>query len=195
MKTLSFALLLMASMVFVLMACSDKSSPVVSSTDQVLNSTSGPMSLGKMTLIPFTGREDMIDFHDGKYVGNGNRTVGKDVWFESLWSASVPLLDGAVVDYTFNASFNGSGEGPMQGRFTMAVGGGTFEGTVEGKMFAVTEDINQGIFKYVAQGKGGSIDGMKLSCTETYYESRSFAFYRTVTSRVTSRHTEQMMSS
>jgi hypothetical protein len=177
MKTLSFALLLMASIALVLTGCSDKSSPVVSSTDQALNSPSGSMSLGKMALIPFTGREDIIDFQYGKFVGSGNRTVGKGVWFESIWTASVSLLNGAVVDYTFNASFNPTGQGPMQGKFTMTVGGGRFEGTVEGKMFAVTEDIKQGIFKYVAQGIGGSIDGMKLSCTETYHESKTNVFW------------------
>jgi hypothetical protein len=175
MKTLSFALLLMASMVFVLTGCSDKSSPVVSSTDQVLNSPSEPMSLGKKTLISFTGREDIIDFQYGTFVGSGKRTVAKGVWFKSLWSATVPLLEGAVVDYTFDASFNGSGEGPMQGTFTMAVGGGTLEGTVEGKMFLASEgpDFLQGTFKYEGHGKGGSIDGMKLSCIEHYHEGGS----------------------
>jgi hypothetical protein len=172
MKTLSFASLLMASMVCVLMGCSDKSSPIVAPTNQAISSPGGPMSLGKTNLTAFTGREDAIGFQDGKHVGLGNRMVGKGVWFESLWSATVPLLDGAVVDYMFNASFNLAGEGPMQGKFTMTVGGGTIEGTVEGKMFMASDGSElQGTFKYVGQGKGGSIDGMKLSCSEIYHEA------------------------
>ena len=60
----------------------------------------------------------------------------------------------------------------MQGKFTMTVGGGTLEGTVEGKMFIASDGSElQGIFSYVGHGKGGTIDGMKLSCTETYHEA------------------------
>jgi hypothetical protein len=47
MKTLSLALLLMASMAFVLLGCSDNSSPVVSPTDQVLSSPTASTGLAK----------------------------------------------------------------------------------------------------------------------------------------------------
>jgi hypothetical protein len=171
MKTLSFALLLMVSMAFVLVGCSDKSSPVVSSTDPALNSPSGSLSLGKMTLTPFTATEYAIDYVDGKHVGRGNRMVVKGAVFTSALVTSEPLL-GKTAVYTFDASFNALGEGPMQGKFTMMACGGTWEGTVEGRMFLASDGSElQGTFKYVAQGKGGSIDGMKLSCSESYHEA------------------------
>jgi hypothetical protein len=170
MKTYSFILMFAAILAFVLVGCSDKSSPVASVTDQAINSPSGSMSLGKMTMTAFTGKESAYDFGVGKYVGKGNRLVGKDVWFTSLWSTSESVLNGWA-EYTFNASFNAHGEGPMQGKFTLTAGGGTWSGTVEGKMFMASDGGLQGTFNYVGQGKGGSIDGMKLSCTETYYDS------------------------
>jgi hypothetical protein len=171
MKTLSFALLLMVSMASVLMGCSDKSSPVVSSTEQAINSPSGSLSLGKMSRIAFTATEYAIGFVDGKYVGRGNRIVDKGALFTSAWVTTEPLLGNTAV-YTFNASFNALGEGPMQGKFTMDADGGTWVGTVEGKMFVSSDGSElQGTFKYVAQGKGGSIDGMQLSCSEIYHEA------------------------
>jgi hypothetical protein len=178
MRTLKcfFVLLTFVGLLFI--GCSENSSPVASPTDLNVNTTSTPTSLGKIIETTFTGREDLIDFAYGKDVSKGNRLVEKGVWFESLWTINgVELLDGAVVDYTFNVSFNDLGEGPMQGKFTMTVGGGMLEGTVEGKMFAISEDELQGIFKYVGHGKGGTIDGLKFSCTETYHESKSYAFY------------------
>ena len=179
MKTLKCLFILLAFIGLLFIGCSEKSSPVASPTDLAVNPTSGSNSLEKMAVTTFTGREDLIDFAYGKDVGmgKGNRLVEKGVWFKSLWTSSLTLLDGALAEYTFNASFNASGEGPMQGKFKMTVGGGTFEGTVEGKMFTVSEDEMQGIFKYVGHGKGGTIDGMKLSCTETYYESKSYAYW------------------
>jgi hypothetical protein len=177
MKTFLFVLTFVGCLALYLTGCSENSSPVSSPTDYTANSAGSSMSLAKATTMDFTGTEAPIDFKDGRYVGNDKRVVGKGVWFQSIWSSTLPLLDGAVVDYTFNGSFNASGEGPMQGTFKMEVGGGTFEGTVEGKMFSVTEDIKQGNFKYVGHGKGGTIDGMKLTCTETYYESKSYVFF------------------
>jgi hypothetical protein len=176
MKTFSFVLLFVGCLAPIFIGCSEKSSPVASPSDLAVNTTSG-LSLEKITGTTFTGTEVTVDFLDGKYVASGKRVVDKGVWFQSLWASSIPLLDGAVVDYTFNVSFNASGEGPMQGKFTMTVGGGTLEGTVEGTMFAVNEDELQGIFKYVGHGNGGTIDGMKISCTETYHESKSYAFW------------------
>ena len=177
MKALKYIFVSLAFVGLLFIGCSEKSS-LIDSTEEAINSSNKSMDLGKMTMTTFTGREDLIDFAYGKDVGKGNRLVQKGVWFESIWTISgVPFLNGAVVDYSFNVSFNSLGEGPMQGKFTMEVGGGTFEGTVEGKMFTINEDEMQGIFTYVGHGKGGTIDGMKLSCTETYYESKSYAYW------------------
>ena len=44
-------------------------------------------------------------------------------------------------------------------------------------MYSVTEDLMDGVFKFVGHGKGGTIDGMKISCTETYHESKSYAYW------------------
>jgi hypothetical protein len=177
MKTfLSFCFLL-AFIGLLFIGCSDKSLPTASPTDPVVNTNSGSLSLEKMTETTFTGREDPIDFAYGKVVGEGSRLVEKGIWFKSIVTSNLPLLNNVEAEYTFNVSFNDLGEGPMKGKFTMTVGGGTLEGTVEGKMFAVSEDEMQGIFKYVGQGKGGIIDGLKLFCTETYYESKSYAYY------------------
>jgi hypothetical protein len=47
MKILTVGLLLMASLEFVLVGCTDKSSPVVSSTEQVMNPATAPAGLAK----------------------------------------------------------------------------------------------------------------------------------------------------
>jgi len=176
MKILKCLFILLAFIGLLFIGCSEKSSPVASPTDQAINSSSGSMSLGKVTSITFTATEEATSVEYGRFAGRGNRMVAKDVVFYAPWTTEEPLVSGVAV-YTFNASFNALGEGPMQGKFTMEVGGGTWEGTVEGKMFVAPDGSElQGIFSYVAHGKGGTIDGMKLSCTETYHEALDYSY-------------------
>jgi hypothetical protein len=175
MRTLTFTAVLLSCVGLALLGCTDKSQSLVAPTDQAAQV---PASLAKVTLTTFTGREDPIYFADGKLVGRGNRLVDKGIVFQSLWATSEPDLLNGTAYYTFNASLNASGEGPMQGKFTMTVGDGTWEGTVEGKMFMASDGSElQGTFNYVAHGKGGTIDGMQLSCSELYHESLTNAFY------------------
>jgi PBP1b-binding outer membrane lipoprotein LpoB len=54
MKIMSLALLLMASMAFVLVGCSDKSAPLVAPTDQ---SAQTPAPLAKAVIHYFSGKE------------------------------------------------------------------------------------------------------------------------------------------
>jgi hypothetical protein len=177
MRALTCAVIVLSCVGLALLGCTDKSQSVVAPTEQAAQV---PASLAKVTLIPFTATEMATGYVPGKLVGNGNRTVYKGVVFYlDHWTnitGPADLLNGPVV-YTFDASFNALGEGPMQGKFTMTVGGGTWEGTVEGKMFMASDGSElQGAFNYVAQGKGGSIDGMKLSCSESYHEALDYSY-------------------
>ena len=78
MKTFKCLLVLISFIGLLFAGCSEKSSPVASSTGQALNSSSKSIGLGKMPVTTFAGREDIIGFVDGIYVGTkGNRVVGK----------------------------------------------------------------------------------------------------------------------
>jgi hypothetical protein len=65
MKTLSLALLLMASVVFMLIGCSDNSAPVVPSGDQVLLAGSSPSALAKGSPVIHSASGNCGDYIDG----------------------------------------------------------------------------------------------------------------------------------
>jgi hypothetical protein len=176
MKTFSFFLLLLASVEFLLMGCSDNSSPVVSPTNQAINSPSGSMGLAKATLTYFTGTD--VFLYPISYITaeRGNRTkltmeIVDEVEAMSVTVPSVklPFVSGTA-DITGKGTLDENGEGTFFGKFTLTPDpvtvGGYWEGTAEGL-------IRGGIlsFKAVGQGKGGAIDKMQLSFKEDLDQS------------------------
>ena len=169
MKTLSCALLLMASMAFVLLGCSDNSALPVSPTDQ---SAQMPGSLEKCNNVttPF-------------FLNSPKTFVGGDIWYagRKLHIKKYEVLEDVQTTETRVAGLMKhylsltvdviTGEGPCHGSFTIyptATGGGVWKGTYEGYR---SKTDNPNVFtlplKGVAHGKGGTIDKMQLFLTIT----------------------------
>jgi hypothetical protein len=69
MKILSLALLLVASMAFVLLGCSDKSAPIVAPNDQGMVSSSASSLAKGDVLYSATGGAHFFKIHGVKYKG------------------------------------------------------------------------------------------------------------------------------
>jgi hypothetical protein len=176
MKALSFVLLLMASMAFVLGGCSDNSAVPVSPTDQ----SAAPASLQKSNdvAVDFSMNSQKV-FVGGKMWENGGKLLVKK--FQVL--EPVASLDARVAGQMENhLSLTVdliTGEGPCHGSFTLDpdAADGVWEGTYEG--YRSKTDIPY-IFslplKCVAHGKGGAIDKMQLfiDITLTVYTDLPF---------------------
>ncbi len=134
MKILSFALLLMASVAFVLVGCSDNSVVPVSPTDQSLQ---GSPPLAKKVVTGLT----MYHFPVADPVNPEIRLVPGGIWHlknvELHEAVSVTYEDGtvepgAMVHY-LSSTMNAAGEGPVQGSFIITMAsGGVWEGTYQG---------------------------------------------------------------
>jgi hypothetical protein len=175
MRTLTCAVVVLACVGLTLLGCTDKSQSVVAPTDQVgLVQDQGTLAKVSPPAY-FTGTDYYGTVSDwGKSWVAGVRLIEKGVVFEDRWETDNARVTGDAT-ITLKGSLDANGEGPIQGKFTVTpdVGGGMWEGSLEGKM-ALTGDPSDpltGTFYLVAQGKGGSIDGMKLSCTELFHEN------------------------
>jgi hypothetical protein len=190
MKTLSVVLLLLASVAFVLVGCSDNSTVPVTPTDQAVQG-SGPLS--KKTVVNFT----MYDFPLAPPTGGrvwetpGGITHLKDR--EIHEAVIVKYEDGTVelgnMTHFISQTLDANGEGPTQGSFTCTLeSGGVWKGTYEGyRSYAPPAPlfptdplwlsfpfppipsaafVFEAPLKVVAHGTGGNIDGMKMSATD-----------------------------
>ena len=173
MKILSVALLLMASMAFVMLGCSDNSAVPVSPTDQ---SAQGAASLAKVVITNFTfSHHPVPPFPDG----TGIRQVPGGIWHmknvEAHEVCTITYGDGTVESGTMvhylSSTMDATGEGPVHGSFTMYLAsGGQWEGTYEGyRSLAPPLPPPYPPFEFrlplkvEAHGTGGNIDGMKLT--------------------------------
>ena len=177
MRTLAFAVVLLAFVGFSLLGCDDASQPPVAPTDQAVQE---PASLEKCTTTNFTFTHSPTGLTgDGTVV-----LVPGGKWQRAKWqikkygvieavSALKPsgapdlLVSGTMVHYLSGTLDATTGEGPVHGTFTLTpladVRGGVWEGTYEGYR-SKTSDPN--VFtlplKVVGHGKGGTIHGMQL---------------------------------
>jgi hypothetical protein len=176
MKLASFALLLMASMAFVLAGCSDNSSQPVSSTDQ---SASVPVPLGKVVISEFTSTAgpDLSDpdhlvinpgfekTPDGKMIARG--AVERSLFNATFGPGVTDLVSGnGVLEMNFTADPL-SGEMFGWGKLTVKPGapeaqGGVWEITWNGKG-SLTELGWVVPLKMIGHGNGGALTGMQLS--------------------------------
>jgi hypothetical protein len=173
MKIMSLALLLMASMAFVLVGCSDNSAPLVAPTDQ---SAQTPAPLAKAVIHYFSGKEINPTYLGPPVVGEGGggqKLILTEMLVQAYWVAPDPPATGdprviGPVRVSGHGTLDAStGEGPVKGKFTLEpVGGGVWEGTWEGyrKMTQTgpPEWTWTNPLKLVAKGTGGDIDGMQL---------------------------------
>lgn len=191
MKTLSLVLLLMASMAFVLVGCSDNPAVPVSPSDQ---SAQGAPSLEKKLVTNITMYHFPVPPLPLPYPANPaiTRTPG-GIWHlknvEIHEAVSVTYSDGTVEGGTMlhylSSTMNAEGEGPVQGSFTMALAsGGVWKGTYQGYRSVALSPTTTPSFipfppswvyefelplKVVAHGSGGNIDGMKLSASDVIH--------------------------
>jgi hypothetical protein len=174
MKTLSLALLLMASLAFVLTGCSDNSAVPVSPTDQ---STQTPALLEKSNKVDFTFSEKNIPpaVPAKMWVAGGVLQIRDAHAFEAVDAGLTSPVTGTMEHY-LDLSLNVvTGEGPCHGSFILrptnlaivgddAIWVGTYEGyrskTSVSSVFTLP-------LKLVAHGRGGNIDGMQAKMTVT----------------------------
>jgi hypothetical protein len=171
MKTVSFALLLMATLAFVVVGCSDNSTVPVSPTDQPAK---GAASLGKGVITNVTlSHHPVPPFPDG----TGITQVPGGIWHlknvEAHEACTISYGNGteesATMVHYLSSTMDAMGEGPVHGSFTMYLAsGGQWEGTYEGyRSLAPPPPYPPFEFrlplKIVGHGTGGNIDGMKLS--------------------------------
>jgi len=205
MKALPFVLLLAASTVFVLIGCSDNPAAPVSPTDQ---SVQGAPSLEKKAITSLTMLHYPMPPFPSPYPANpAIRKVPGGIWHlkdvELHEAVSVTYEDGTTEPGTMlhylSSTMNAAGEGPVHGSFTMTMAsGGVWEGTYQGyrSLALPAPPLPPGLtlpdgfppppaytfrlpLKVVAHGRGGNIDGMKLSATDVIraYSTPPLAWY------------------
>jgi hypothetical protein len=191
MKILALAPLLMASMAFVLLGCSDNSAPVVPPTDQpaplkgeaplakvvVPNITGIEHPMAKVMMTHFAGIEHptgllnpgVSKIENGKMIVKG--LVATASWEDGF--DTFPLVKGTLV-ITANVELDmTTGEGPEYGTFTLTpdanVGGGVWEVRWEGYRYRLGASKWASKLVDVGYGKGGTIHGMKLFAKEVIH--------------------------
>jgi len=172
MKTVSFALLLMATLAFVVVGCSDNSAVPVSPTDQ---SAQTPASLEKSNKVDFTFEAHNIPpaIPAKMWVADGVLQIRDAHAFEAVTAELEPRATGTMEHYLSLSLDVVTGEGPCHGSFTLtpandAANGGVWEGTYEGyRSRTNTTNVFSLPLKLVAHGRGGDIDGMQAKFTIT----------------------------
>lgn len=172
MKTLAYAVVLLAFVGFSLPGCADNSQAPVAPWGQA---TQEPSSLEKCTIANFTfthsltgatGEGSVILVPGGKWQIKKYGVV-EEVNLLNPPGPPDPLVSGTMVHYLSATLDAITGEGPVHGSFTLTpvadVGGGVWEGTYEGyRSRTTTPDVFTLPLKVVGQGKGGTIHGMQL---------------------------------
>jgi hypothetical protein len=169
MKTVSLALLLMASMVFVLMGCSDDSALPVSPTYQAVQP---PASLEKCNnvAVPFSLHSAKELTGEGKMWYAGGKLHMKKFGVTEAVQTSDTRVAGKMKHYLSLTVDLVTGEGPCHGSFTIMPDDptvkGVWEGTYEGYRHKTKDPyVFELPLKAVGHGKGGTINKMKLSLT------------------------------
>jgi len=118
MKTVSFALLLMATLAFVVVGCSDNSAVPVSPTDQ---SAQTPASLEKSNKVDFTFEAHNIPpaIPAKMWVADGVLQIRDAHAFEAVTAELEPRATGTMEHYLSLSLDVVTGEGPCHGSFTL----------------------------------------------------------------------------
>jgi hypothetical protein len=171
MKTASLALLLMASMAFVVMGCSDNSAPLVSPAAQ---SAQTPVSLEKCgnVVVSFSLNSVKGLTGEGKMWYAGGKLHMKKFGVSEAVETSEKRVAGMMKHYLSLTVDLATGEGPCHGSFTIMPDDpnvkGVWEGTYEGYRHKTKDPYAFALpLKAVGHGKGGTINKMKLSLTIT----------------------------
>ncbi|MHB8337409.1 MAG: hypothetical protein ACYC6P_06315 [Ignavibacteriaceae bacterium] len=164
MKTLKFSVALLLFVGLILIGCNENTQSPVNPSDQ--------NRLEKATIHNFT-MSDTIRGITGE--GELKLTPGgiwqiKKYGFNELIVSADPLVNGTMVHY-LSATFNAvTGEGPVQGSWTLTptadVGGGVWEGIYQGyRSRSDAPNVYTIPLKLEGHGRGGTIDGMQFFST------------------------------
>jgi hypothetical protein len=165
MKITNFFIVLLAFVGLALVSCSDESQSPVTPIDQV--------SLEKVTITDFTFTDAPIgltvELEIKLVVGN---CIIKDYGVIEEFVSPDPLVSGTMVHYLSLTIDAVTGEGPCHGSWTVTptgnTGGGVWEGTYEGYRSLSTVPGEWTLpLNVVGHGRGGTIDGFKMSATAT----------------------------
>jgi hypothetical protein len=165
MKILSCALLLMASLAFVLLGCLDNSSPIVVPTDQAVSTATSSSSLAKGGVLhSVTGSGRISIFQGGPY---------NELWTFSAIQHSIDEFSGEVNYHDWEVGYRFHGkiidvkvdEQNHQAKLGWRVTHGTIPeelGTFD-YIFIVIQDNGKGEDDWASWGWGGSgLDGIPL---------------------------------
>ena len=161
MKTTKFFFVLFAFVGLLLVGCSDESQSPVTPIDRA--------SLEKVTITDFTFSHMPIGLTgEGEVKLVGGNWILKDFGVIEQFTSSDPLVAGTATHY-LSATFDAvTGEGPVHGSFTLTpdanAGGGVWEGTYTGYRSKMPGSDTLFVLplQLVANGKGGTIDGMQI---------------------------------
>ena len=169
MKRSGLALLLAASLAFVLIGCADDSVPVVD-----VGTTRAPDALGKLAVISFTATESLYEnISPGETKVVGQRMLITGMVDVDRVTSDNGYMNG-LVRITFNASFDANMEGPVHGTYVLTptedFGGGVWEGTFTGYQKMTGTDEWTVYVKQVGHGRGGSLEGMMHTINSVYVD-------------------------
>ena len=148
-----------------LVGCSDEQQSPVTPIDQ--------SSLQKVTITNFTFTDAPTGFTgEGEIKLVGGNWIIKDYVVIEDFTSPDPLVSGTMVHYLSLTIDAVTGEGPCHGSWTVTptenTGGGVWEGIYEGyrSLSSVPGEWTLPL-NVVGHGRGGTIDGMKMSATAT----------------------------
>jgi hypothetical protein len=165
MRTLMYAVALLAFVGLSLFGCADKSLSPVAPTDQPAP-LQEPGSLEKCTIIPFTVNlhypVGILDPGVVKLVGR--KWILKDVGVAETLLTTSDLVTGKMIHSLSGILDKNTGEGPVWGTYTLTnAGGGVWEGSYTG--YRSKKPGSDTLFtlplRLLGHGKNGNVQGMK----------------------------------
>lgn len=165
MRPWSVSLLVAVMLMFVLIGCSDNATPPLAPADGSANAPPLQKPDEVSTPASFNGQKTLTGEGEMWTAGGKLQMKRFGVW-EPVQSAETRVA-GPMLHYLSLTVDLQTGEGPCHGTFTIyptGAGGGVWEGTYQGYR---SRTADPAIFTLplnaVGHGKGGTIDGMKLT--------------------------------
>ena len=167
MRPWSVSLLVAAMLMFVLVGCSDNATPPVAPADGSAKAPTLQKPDEVSVPVSFNGPKTLTG--EGEMWTAGGKLQMKRFGVRELVQTAEPRIAGPMLHYLSQTADLQTGEGPCHGTLTIyppAAGGGVWEGTYHGYR---SRTANPAIFtlplNVVGHGKGGTIDGMKITLT------------------------------
>lgn len=164
MKTMTFLTLMLVGGTLALAACGeDALEPRPDGLEAFV-----PAASSAPVITEFTATDLPAGILDpGEFKFQNNRIIARGLVVRARIEASDPRFSGFMVA-ELNSSWSLEGEGPVWGKITHEVdGGGVLEGIWRAYRSRTAEGVWTGAATWTAQGRGGSVEGVKAWGTET----------------------------